>query len=205
MPWGEAINCRPGAGEASPGSCPEFLSRPTSRPVLSPAITTLQARQSDNEPFLRKYLGIRYSGLKALVSPAVHAPWPSRERRRSTGLSAKPHPNVVGPPQRSLVAIFALRSVGEPITMAAEKVLSGSGELAHPAPARDPINDTRADEEWTSTAEAAGPPDNRRRLLDILPFAVVRSDPMRQDQSIAISPEPDRGDPPAITGRFPAA
>ena len=79
--------------------------------------------------------------------------------------------------------------------MAAEKVLSGSGELAHPAPARDPINDTRADEEWTSTAEAAGPPDNRRRLLDILPFAAVQLDPIRQDQSIAIAPEPDRGDP----------
>ena len=163
---GDFVIAAPGDGEASPrfppGSSPELPACPTSRPTLTSAITTLQAPQSDNEPFLRKYLGIRYSGLKALVSPAVHAPWPSRERRRSTGLSAKPHPNVVGPPQRSLVAIFALRSVGEPITMAAEKVLSGSGELAHPAPARDPINDTRADEEWTSTAEAAGPPDNRR-------------------------------------------
>jgi hypothetical protein len=28
-----------------------------------------------------------------------------------------------------------------------------------------------------------------------LPFAAVQLDPIRQDQSIAIAPEPDRGDP----------
>jgi hypothetical protein len=34
---------------------------------------TLQTRQQNAKLFLRQHFGIQYSGLKALVSPAVHA------------------------------------------------------------------------------------------------------------------------------------
>ncbi|MBV8738312.1 MAG: hypothetical protein JO007_13855 [Alphaproteobacteria bacterium] len=107
--------------------------------MLSLAIKMLQAREQDSEPLLRQYFGIRHRRLKAIVGPAVHALWPSRESRRSTGLPTKPHPNVIGPPQCSVVAVFTLRRMGELITVAAEEVCAGSVKLNHPAPATIPL------------------------------------------------------------------
>jgi hypothetical protein len=108
--------------------------------------------QSDNEPILGQYFGIQCSGLKALVSLAVHALWPSWESRRHAWLSAKPHANFIGPAQGSVVAIFALRSIGEPITVTAKEICSGSIELGHAAAASDSIDDARTDEIRPGTA-----------------------------------------------------
>jgi hypothetical protein len=86
------------------------LKRPnsTSGPTLGPPIKTLETRQQNSEPLVRQYFGIQYSGLKALVSLAVHALWPNREDRRSAGLLAKPRANFIGPPQCPVIPILAL-------------------------------------------------------------------------------------------------
>jgi hypothetical protein len=68
----------------------------------------LESRQHNSEPFLRQHFGIQYSGLKALVSLAVHAFWPIRELRRHAGLFAKLHSYFIGSPQGPVIAIFTL-------------------------------------------------------------------------------------------------
>ena len=125
----------------------------------------------------------------------MHALGPSRKCRRHARLPAKPHANVIGPPQCPVVAIFALRCIGKPITMTAEKVCSASVKLGYPPIASNPVDNARTDKIRPRAADAARHPDNACRLLDILPFFAVLPNPIRQDQSIAIAPEPDRGDP----------
>ena len=61
-----------------------------------------------SEPFLSLYFGIQYSGLKALVSPVMHALRPGREDRRSARLPAKPRANFIGPAQCPVIPILAL-------------------------------------------------------------------------------------------------
>jgi hypothetical protein len=68
-------------------------------------MTTLQARQGDNQPFLSQYFGIQYSRFKALVCLMMHALWPRRELRRSAQFPAKPHANLIGPAKCPAVAI----------------------------------------------------------------------------------------------------
>ena len=147
-------------------------------------ITALQARQRDNEPFLRQHLGIEYSGLKALIGLVVHALWAIGKPRGHARLSTKPHADIVGAAQASIVAIFTLRGVGQPIAMPAEEVSPGSVELHHPPPAGDPIDNTRTDKIRPATAESARPPDDRSLLFDVLPFSIALPNSIRQDQTI---------------------
>ena len=104
--------------------------------------------------------------MKALIRAVVHALRSIREPPCSARLSAKPHANLIGLAQCSVIAIFALRRIGEPITVTAKEVPPGSIKLGHPATADDPIDDARADEIGPRTAETARHPDNLRRLLD---------------------------------------
>jgi hypothetical protein len=60
------------------------------------------------EPFLSLYFGIQYSGLKPLVSFAMHALGPGREDRRSAGLPAKPRANFICSAQCPVIPILAL-------------------------------------------------------------------------------------------------
>jgi hypothetical protein len=139
----------------------------------------LHPRQQNNELFLSQYFGIQCSRFKALVGLVVHPLWPIRERRRSSWLSAKPHPNVIGPPRGPVTAIFTLRGIGEPITMTAEEIGPSSIELHHPPTAGNSIDDARTDEIWASAAESAWHPDDLSWLFDILPFFTVPLDPIR--------------------------
>jgi hypothetical protein len=152
------------------------------------ALATLQARQQNNEPFLRQYLGIQCSGFKMLVSPMVHALWPVRERRCNARLAAEPHANIIGPPQCPVIAIFTLRRIGEPITVAAQEVDPSSMELNHPPTAGNPVDDARTDEIRPGATEPARPPDDPSWLFDILPFLTVPLDPIRQDKPISVVP-----------------
>src|SRR5262249_41570792 len=101
--------------------------------------------------------------------------------------------------------IFALRSVGEPITVAAQEISAGSIELRHTSPAGDPIYNTWADKIGPRAAESARPPDDLRRLFDIPPFFALPPAPIRQDQCFAVPSELAPGDPLAILFPFPAA
>jgi hypothetical protein len=169
------------------------------------AFATLQPLQEDDEPFFREYFGTPYSGLKALVSLVVHALRPIWEHGCRARLSAKPHANIICPAQGAVVAIFTLRGIGKPITMAAEEVRPGSVELCDPPTAGNSIDNARANEIGPSPAESARSPDNRSRLFDVLPLSTVPPDPIGQDQSIAVSPDLDPGDPLTVTLPFPAA
>jgi hypothetical protein len=111
----------------------------------------------------------------------VHALWPIRERRCHARLSAKPHADIIGPPQCPVITIFALRSIAEPITVAAEEVRPSCVELRHPPTAGNPIDDAWTDEIRPGTTKSARHPDDRCWLFDILPFATVLPDPIRQD------------------------
>jgi hypothetical protein len=148
----------------------------------------LHPRQQNNEPFLRQYFGIQSSGFKTLISLIVHTLWPTRERRRNARLSAKPHADVIGPPQGPVIAIFALRRIGEPITVAAQEVDPSSMELNHPPTAGNPVDDARTDEIRPGATEPARPPDDLSWLFDILPFLTVPLDPIRQDKPISVVP-----------------
>src|SRR5215469_10104092 len=95
--------------------------------------------------------------------------------------------------------------MGELITMSAKEIRSSSVKLGHPPPAGDPDDDTRTDEIGPSSAQAARLPDDKRRRFDILPVFTAPLDPIRQDQTIVISPEPNRCNPLAIKDPFPSA
>jgi hypothetical protein len=165
----------------------------------------LHPRQQNNELFLSQYFGTQCSRFKALVGLVVHPLWPIGERRRSSWLSAKPHPNVIGPPRCPVIAIFTLRGIGEPIAVAAQEVNSSSIELRHLATTSYPIDNARADEIRPHPAESARHPDDWGRLFDILPFLTVLPDPIRQDQCIAVSPELNPSNSLAVTFPFPPA
>ena len=113
-------------------------------------------------------------------------------------------PNV-GPPQCPVVAIFALRSIGKPIAIAAKETDPRSIELRYPPSADNSIDDARTNEIRPRSAESARHPNNRRRLFDILPCPAVLPDPIREDESNSLASELDPGDPLAILLPFPAA
>jgi hypothetical protein len=89
--------------------------------------------------------------------------------------------------------------------MATQEIFPRPIKLGHPAIAGDPIDDARAEKVRAGPAESARHPNNRCSLLDILPFLAVQPDPIRQDECIAGSPEPDRGNPISIAVPFAAA
>jgi hypothetical protein len=111
----------------------------------------------------------------------VHPFWPIRKLRRHARLSAKLHPYFIGPPQGPVIAIFALRGVGEPVTVTAKEVRAGSINFGNPQTTGNAIDDARTDEIGPSPAESARGPDDLSWLFDILPFFIVPPKPIRQD------------------------
>ena len=116
--------------------------------------------------------------MKALIGLVVHALWAIGKPRGHARLSTKPHADIVGAAQGSIVAIFTLRGVGQPITMAAKEIGPSSIELAYPPTAGNPIDDARTDEIRPRATESARRPSDQCWLFDILPFPTVPPDPI---------------------------
>jgi hypothetical protein len=103
--------------------------------------------------------------------------------------------------QSAIVATFTLRSVGEPITVAAKEIRAGPIQFRD-ASAATP---TRTEEIGPSATESARHPHDRRGLFDILPFLVVLLEAIRQNEAIPVSSELDGCNALAVTCPFPAA
>jgi hypothetical protein len=65
--------------------------------------------------------------------------------------------------------------------MATEEITPISVELCHPTATGNPIDDARTDEIRPHAAESARNPDDWGWLFDVLPFATVLPDPIRED------------------------
>jgi len=103
----------------------------------------------------------------------VHTLWTLRERQRRPRVSAEPHADVIRAARGADVAIFALAGIRELITVAAQEIDSSPVKLCDPAVTMDPVDFTRTEKIGPTAPEAAGHPDDRRRLVDIAPFPSV--------------------------------
>src|SRR6516162_4544611 len=68
---------------------------------------------------------------------------------------------------------LALAGIRELITVAAQEIDSSPVKLCDPAVTMDPVDFTRTEKIGPTAPEAAGHPDDRRRLVDIAPFPSV--------------------------------
>src|SRR6516164_211592 len=116
---------------------------------------------------------LHYFRAEALVSPMVHTLWTLRERQRRPRVSAEPHADVIRAARGADVAIFALAGIRELITVAAQEIDSSPVKLCDPAVTMDPVDFTRTEKIGPTAPEAAGHPDDRRRLVDIASFPSV--------------------------------
>lgn len=113
--------------------------------------------------------------------------------------------DFVRPPQGAVYAILALRRIGEPVAMPAQEVCPRAIQFRDPPSACDPIQKTRTYEIWAISAELAGHPDHRRRLLDIPPFVPLAAYAIGKNEPLCLGPKADIGHAPAIAGPLPAA
>jgi hypothetical protein len=140
---------------------------------------------------------------EVLVGLVVHALWALWERRRHAWVSAEPHAYVISAAQCAVIAMFTLRGIVEPITVATQEIGASPVELRHPATACNPIDDARADEIWPPAAKSTRRPFDWCGLFDISPFPALLPDTVQQDQATPLSSELDRCDALAVTRPFP--